>query len=282
MVMGYKTGATLVVELKMSRMVHDRGFLVVEGPDDVRFWERHRDRDCELVCGESKSSVVDGIERLDGERFRGALGVVDSDYDAIMGIESGSENLVATDAHDLECVLCRSSALEAALAEYGDRTKIEQFEQESGGDVRASLLDRALAFGKLRWAALSCGDTAGLGKIKVPRFLDEETWTVDDEALMAEVPCDSGDSLSTWRRRVAALPYGDPWHVARGHDMLEILRIGLRQVLGDIRASIGVGEIARVLRQAIMQEDLDGTGLWNGVRAWQERNSPYRVLLERV
>ena len=150
MPIGHKTPDTLVAEIRMHRMSHDGSFLIVEGKDDERFWTSRRHASCELVDGEGKQNVIGGIQRLDAASFAGVLGIVDSDYDPLNGVDVESESLLATDAHDLECLLCRSSALDKVLAEYGSRPKIERFENEAGADVRTGLLERALIFGRLR------------------------------------------------------------------------------------------------------------------------------------
>ena len=177
MPIGYKDPDTLVAEIKMSRMSHDGAFLIVEGRDDIRFWTptSRRHADCELVDGEGKPNVIGGIQRLDAASFPGVLGIVDSDYDTLIGISIESGNLLTTDAHDLECLLCRSSALDKVLAEYGNRSKIERFEDETGTDVRTGLLERALVFGRLRWAAARSHPMIDLGGFRVPQFVDENT-----------------------------------------------------------------------------------------------------------
>ena len=85
-------------------MSHDGSFLIVEGKNDERFWTSRRHTSCELVDGEGKRNVVGGIQRLDAASFAGVLGIVDSDYDPLNGMDVESENLLATDAHDLECL----------------------------------------------------------------------------------------------------------------------------------------------------------------------------------
>ena len=276
--MRYKTPGTLVAEIKMDRMSHDGAFLIVEGKDDIRFWTQRRHVDCELVDGEGKQNVIGGVQRLDATSFAGVLGIVDSDYDTLNGISIESENLLLTDAHDLECLLCRSSALDKVLAEYGSRPKIERFENEAGADVRTGLLERALIFGRLRWAAVRCDPVIGLKKFRVPQFVDENTWTVNYEKLLRAALPDSPDDALAMKRRIDELPEADPWYVARGHDMVAILRIGLRRTLGEIRPNVGVKEIGKALRLAMTPGDLQATKLWADMRTWETANHPYMVL----
>ena len=278
MLRGHKSPGTLVAEIKMLRSSHDGAFLIVEGKDDLRFWRPRRHSGCDLIDGEGKPNVVGAVGRLDAARFGGALGVVDSDFELLTGGRSESSNLLYTDAHDLECLLCRSSALDKVLTEHGDVSRIRRFES-AGIDVRAALLERALVFGRLRFAALLARPAVEL-QVKVQRFVDEDTWTVDDGTLIRQAVPDSPHDAHAIMRRLGQLPQVDPWHVVRGHDMIAILRIGLRRVLGDLRTSIGVNDIARLLRASMSPEDLRDTGLWADLRAWEAANRPYAVLAD--
>ena len=184
---GHKDPGSIAAEIKMMRMVHDGAFLVVEGLNDLRFWRPRRHDTCELVDGEGKSNVVGAVHRLDAENIPGVLGIVDDDFDSLMGISLTSRNLVATDAHDLECLLCRSPALNKVLAEFGIAQKIQEFEEAAGIDVRGGLLERTMVFGRLRWAARCHDLDIDSGAIRVPRFIDIDTWTVDDDELTRAV-----------------------------------------------------------------------------------------------
>ena len=275
---GHKTPAVLANEIVMQRQVHPGAFLVLEGRDDVRFWKPRRHRHCELLDGEGKQNVIGALQRLDEQGFQGALGLVDSDYDTFSSSEPLSANLVATDAHDLECVLCRSAALDVVLREHGDSARIRGLEDEEGTDVQQALLDRALVFGRIRLAAALWREGEAVRGIRVPSFVCERTWRVDADALLTTVVRRSTRNQEAWQTRANELLQEDPWFVVRGHDMLQILCIGLRSVLGDLPVTVGVKGIASALRRAMARECLEATGLWKGIRTWEARNSPFAVL----
>ena len=278
MLFGNKTPGVLAAEIEMHRQAHSGAFLVLEGKDDMRFWRERRDKHCELVDGEGKPNVVGVLHHLDSRGFKGALGLVDSDYDKFTGDRALSANLLATDAHDLECVLCRSRALDAVLAEHGDASKIKRFEDATRTDVRQALLDRALVFGRVRLAATLWEATDVMREIRVPRFVDEENWHVDTDALIRTVADRTVPDREVWQNRIAEFLHEDPWFVVRGHDMMEILRSGLRHVLGDMPKTVGVKSIASGLRLAMSREWLEATGLWKAIRAWEDVNPPFAVL----
>lgn len=259
----------------MIRTQHSGSFLIVEGRDDWRFWDSRKDAHCELVDGECKPNVVGGIEHLDATDFQGALGVVDADHEGLRDELLPSGNLVATDAHDLESMLCRSTALDHVIGEYGTTQKVRRFETRNERDVRTALLERSVVFGQLRWAVLRLGINIDYNLLRVPRFVKEDDWSVDSEKLLSTLA--SENDADKLRLEIRTLPVIDPWRVARGHDMVEILRIGLRKVLGDIRSSIGIDHIASALRLAMPPDELKSTGLGQAIQAWESRNRPYSV-----
>lgn len=266
----------VAAEVKMRRTLHAGSFLVLEGSDDLRFWRKRCHDGCRLIDGNGKQNVLIGLRRLDEIGFKGVLGVVDSNHDYLADIPLGSNNLVATDAHDLECMLCRSSALDSVLAEYGDQEKIGRFGR-AHGEVRSALLDRGLVFGRVRWAVRDLQPSWRLPALR--RFVDEKSWIVDEDGLIETTASMNGAmSAAVLRRRIADLPPVDPWHVVRGHDLLEILRVGLRNVLGNLPATVGVKEIGGGLRLATQPADLQSTQLWQDMQRWERLNKPFLVL----
>lgn len=264
----------------MLRQAHSGALLVLEGKDDVRFWgNRHRHhRCCRLVRGDGRENVVAGVLRLDSRTTRGVLGLIDSDYDALVGADLPSGNLVATDAHDLECLLCRSPALDHVLDEHGDPEKIRCFERKTGTTVRQALLNRAVVFGSVRLVATMWKDSELRGELRVPEFLGQPTWEIDEDRLLEAVAARSAQPRDAWESRIAQMSDADPWFVSSGHDMIEILRIGLKEVLGDMSPTIGVKGVASGLRMAMSRQYLEATRLWQDVRDWEELNQPFAVL----
>lgn len=276
---GYKTSRVIVAEVKMTRTVQKGAVVIVEGPSDEKFWRPRCQGGCSIVDGEGKGKVVEAIELLDQQDAKGVLGIVDADYDRLEEEEPRSENLVMLDTHDLECLLCRSSALNMVLAEFAVPSKIENLEAEEGVDVRTALLSRTLVFGKLRWAIVRFGLTVGADPVRIHGFVHEDSWRVDSEGLYDEVARILGRySASNLKDYVARLPDADPWETTRGHDMIGVLRIGLRQVLGEGRRNVSDEQITRVLRVSIPSTELAATAVCERIKNWEKKNPMYRVL----
>ena len=204
----------------------------------------------------------------------GMLEDIDSTQARVMTlyVHDTTAKLAMLDAlKDRSLLLCQAPVFDKVLAEFGTWTKIDAFEAREGSDVPTALLRRASVFGQLRWAH-ACGLNLCSEKIRIPRFLDEGTWQVDREGLIRAAAAGLEDELE---RCIGRLPKVQPWRQVRGHDVLEVLRIGLRNVLGDLPSSVGVSGIASVLRAA---GGLEGTTLLDEIRRWEETNPPYLVL----
>ena len=67
MIAALKDAGEVVSEVLMTRLAHQGSFLLLEGPDDSRFWEpRVLEQRCEIVIGGCKRS---GIGRESGQEM---------------------------------------------------------------------------------------------------------------------------------------------------------------------------------------------------------------------
>jgi hypothetical protein len=112
---------------------------------------------CSLVVGVNKDNVIRTIERLDADRFRGAVGVVDSDYSEFLGVQLPSLNICRTDENDLECMILESEAFDKVLLHYSSSQKVAQIERMSGLSVRALMYAQGASLGAIRLAAKRAG-----------------------------------------------------------------------------------------------------------------------------
>ena len=64
-----------------------------------------------------------------------------------------------------------------------------------------------------------------------------------------------------------------------GHDLTEILAIGVRQAWGtNLNAIANVKHLEKLLRIAYSLTEFEKTGLYNQVINWQLRNFPFTIL----
>lgn len=271
-----KNPGDLFAELLMSRTGFDGSLLVVEGDDDSRFWRRKvADGLCELVIAGGRRNVEGLIAKVDARRFSGALGLVDADFSGIEGA-SPSPNLIYTEDHDLEAMLLQSSALDAVLVEYGDRSRIEAFEGRTGQRVREALLARGLPFGRLRWLSQRRSLRLDFERLKPARFVERSGWYLDVDSLHLEAARLCGLSPADLRLHLDALPEAPSWALCQGHDLLHILNIGLAGALGN--SYPGHDTLGKMLRQAIQTHELHTSSIYRDIHGWESRNPPYLVL----
>lgn len=275
----YKSPGDVVSEMIMSRTGGYKGaFLVVEGPDDSRFFRaRIAKHECDVVIAGGKLAVEGSIQKLDGQQFRGVVGVCDDDCTSLNGCVPASPNLLLTEARDLDTWLVFSPALERMLVEYGDDSVIKAYEKNNGS-VRDNLARIASPFGRLRW--LSARDGLGLNfdkdKLTPLRFVKPK-WVFDPNELFAIAAQKLGMDIASLQARIAALPQAEPWHVCQGHDLHKILALGLRDgPLGF--QSPRSDQIAAMLRSSLDSVHWLSSRLATELHQWESRNVPFRVL----
>ncbi len=275
----HRTPGDIVAEIIMSRTGGFKGsFLVVEGPDDSRFFRsRIAKQECDIVIAGWKKAVETSIQKLDGQQFRGAVGVCDDDCSSLLGCQPSSPNLLLTEARDLDTWLVFSPALDRLLAEYGDVSAITAYEKNNG-PVRDNLARIATPFGRLRW--LSLRDNLGLNfdkdKLLPPRFV-KANWNFDPDELLAAAAQKLGDTPVNLQARLTTLPPANPWLVCQGHDLHKILAIGLRDGTLGIR-NPSIDQIAAVLRSSFDDTHWLASRLATDLRQWESRNPPFRIL----
>ena len=272
-----RTVGDVVSEILMSRAAFDGSFLVLEGDSDSKFWSRRIARaQCQIVIAGSKPTVMGAIVRAIAVSERGTLGIVDDDYDSLIGTPLPCANIFRTDARDLEAMLVRSAALEAVIHEVGDAAKIASFERLEGVTVREALVVRSLLFGKLRWLDKQKGWRFNFDRLSPWRFADVPNWRIDEPGVITTMANELRVAEIDLRNSLAALPAVDPFLILRGKDTADILAMGLRNKLGNHQHP--VERVVQMLRLAFDDAMARATKLFHEILNWEAGNVPYRVL----
>ncbi len=271
--------------IRLRRSIFAGTFLLVEGSSDKIFYERFVDKvACKLVSVSGKPSsklrVIAVLEILDKSSFQGVLAIVDADFDRLETLEYFNPNLLRTDSHDLETMLLNSFALDKVIAEFGSEEKINKF----GRDVRTALLEASMSLGYLRWISQRDGLNLTFNGITFSKFIDEQSLQINEFKLIQEVKNKSqAFSLQNQKlqQRLTNQKSGnhDPWQVCCGHDLVEILSIGLRKAIGSIKASdVEPDSLERNLRLAYEEAYFYKTQIYLDIRTWETQNQPFKVL----
>jgi len=214
----------------------------------------------------------------------GVLGVVDRDLDSLTGTTLTSENLVYGDCNDLESMLIKSDAFENVIRELGSSDKIRALEEASGCPLRQVLLQAALTVGHLRWISLESNLNLRFRELDFSRFIDLATLRIDKAKLVKTVKdhsqrpdINAAELEAALNRRTSA--DRDPWEVCNGHDLVQVMSLGLRRAFGSQNAIRVTSDIlGQDLRLAYERKDFEQSEFYMRIRAWEVKNHPYKIL----
>lgn len=265
----------IISEIQMTLAAEPKAiFWLLEGVTDVKFFRPRLIDSITLIDSMGKYKVIETIKRLSGSeglKDLAVLGVVDNDYDWLIGYEV-PENIVSTEPRDLEGILLRANCVSCVLAEFGNRRSVEVFERREGSVIQG-ILNRALVFGKVR-AVNSLTSKVCLKNLKPVQFFKSD-WSYDEGRLFEKaVQLGVAGSVDELMAEMYNLPEADPWHYVRGHDAIDILCGGLISVLGAGKAC--ASQIEPVLRQSLTTVQYRNTAIHEQSSLWHvQRNLPY-------
>jgi hypothetical protein len=139
--------------------------------------------------------------------------------------------------------------------------------------------------GYLRWYNERERKWLRFDDLEMDLFVDAKTLSVDREALLRALRNRSKSLVvetdeELWRRVRAMEDAGhDLWHVCCGHDLVRILSVALRQVLGANKPSdVTPASVEEKLRLAYSAAHFRVTWLRAAIVDWEGRNPPYAIL----
>lgn len=270
--------------IRLKRSQHQGAFLIVEGDEDSRVFGHFLTAShCQIIIAHGKKNAVQALAALDAEQFAGVLAIVDTDFDRLEGHQPFSPNLHLTDTHDLETLILQSPAFEKVLAEFGSENKLAAFSSSQSDDIRSTLLKVGSHLGYLRWHSLRQKLNLKFESLTFSKFVDSSTLAIDAAKLVKTVKDHSSAhhlNETEIQEQVRQLQDNnhDLWLVCCGHDLVEILSIGLRKTLGSNDAKQVEPEIlGRALRLAYEFAHFCVTKVYAAVQGWEQLNQPFQV-----
>ena len=270
----YLTSSDISNTISMMRTGFDGTILVVEGITDSRLYGKFVDRsEVRLIVAHSKDKVRTSVNMINEKRGdRRVIGIIDSDLDRLKHRRPKGP-VFMTDCRDAESMMIASDALEDVLAEYGDPQQLALFESKFG-DVRTRLMEGAYPIGLMMYVS----DRNGLGmsfkSLDFRTFIDRRDLGCDTKAMIREsVSNTNSDRVSpkhASRLLDEEMDMGhDPREVCRGHDLVNVLLIGLRDNFGASNARhLREGELGGALRLAYDDEVFAKTQLYRDTKEW--------------
>lgn len=276
-------------EIRMERQTHKGAFLILEGRNDQKTLYKHIDENsCSIVVAGSKAVAIEALEMLDNDGFAGVVCLVDKDFENLV-IES--ENLVETDAHDMDIVVFCSAALDRYLFERADEQKLRDFERRMGRGIRDALFEAAAPVGCLRLLSKNIGLNLNFSNMRFA-WVAEHDMSVDEDGMFNEVVWEGGqhnrDELRNRYEIIKRQNHPRPL-LCQGHDLMTILGIALIRCIADVRninrdmpdARTWRSEVEMGCRLAFGRDEFEGTRVYKALADWEGANRPYRILPTR-
>lgn len=254
--------------------------VLLEGDSDVRLFEHLLNVDISnfVNCfGRENVHLTVGI--VESTNINGVLAIIDADFAKLLNITYTSPNIVLSDYHDFEMVLLNSNALDRLLTEDGSREKI--LEVQSTKPVRELLIDACLPLGCLRLYSMKTSSNLKFKGLRYGHLGRKLQVRLDD--VIKEVFDNS--QIHTGHEKAKAFIESfsfaaiDPKQLVSGHDMIAALGIALQSLIGSRKAvHCSVPELESKLRLGFSSEDFAATQTYAEIKAWEQRNAPFRCL----
>lgn len=274
----FLTGDTTANQVRLLRTQFAGPFVIVEGDDDYSVYKGLLSPNCcQLVPAYGKQKALAAQAVLDADSFIGAVTIVDSDFNRLTGSRPTSTNVVLTDGHDLECLICNSPALDRVLEEFTSSGKLEAFVTRIAMTVRQRVVESAAKIGYLLWASLENGWSLDFKELRFSKFVDATTLLIDVTQLVKAVRDksqrhDLSEILLVQEMEKRESLTDDVWQAARGHDIAGILSLSLTSLIGDWNSNdISVEIIERSLRLSFRPAEFAVTELWKSLSEWSSK-----------
>jgi hypothetical protein len=225
------------------------------------------------------------VQILDRDGFHGHVGIVDRDFSSFVGETILSDNIIYTDENDLEVTIFASDVFERFMAEYCNEANVARFESSKQQTIREALLRIASGLGVLRCLSRTEGWNIDFEEMTYrfeARRDIEISWLDQISHLRGRSP---GTSMPSDEEVEAARTgflagKSDPIKLVRGHDLCSLIGKGAHDVFGraHIALSRGATAVEEVFRTAFSRENFVATSIFQQLRAWERRNSPFVVL----
>jgi hypothetical protein len=241
----------------MHRQVYAGAIVLVEGDSDSRYFSNiYR---CKVVFADGKSNALSVLDILEGEGYSGIVCIVDADFWHLDGNIPKKDNVLITDTHDLETMMLQTQAFDKLISEYKS------------------------SIGYLRWVSERLKLKLDFKDLDFGKFVDRRTWAVDQEKMLhliikrSKIHMDQKaviiDELDELHKQSP-----DVWQICSGHDLLNMLSVGLKTVLGTHDSkSVDHDVLARSLRLAYERNLFEKTRLYGELRQWEQNNAGYSI-----
>ncbi len=271
----YLTSDDICNQISMNRSLFKGTFVITEGNTDQRLYSKFVNKEStRVISAHSKANVLSCIKKMTDRRDGNIIGIVDRDLDELKGRKL-EKPVFYTDYRDLEMMLINSNALSGVLSEYADVDRLERFERQHG-PIRENIIEAAYPLGLLMYVSFLRGYNLDFKDLDFSEFVDRRNLRMDETKMIQSVIRNTEGCELSYRIVLRDLQqqsqnYQDKARIARGHDSVKVLLIGLKDVFGTYNTTaINEGSLGGSLRLAFSFEDFDETELYKVSKSWAE------------
>lgn len=270
-----KSAKSIKSELLIKAQESTHYFLLLEGDFDLRFWEsRLNDQTIKPVTCSGKDNVLTVLMELSRDPLCARiLGLVDADFDRLLGKTLANLNLIYTDKNDLETSLLSlqfntsgQTMLEKLIDISVDTVKKQVFEKSIGIRLDQYILSIASQFGTLRYLNHREQWNVDFNGISVlhREWMDHQTIKLDSAALHKAMLGKIANKidLATLQTSIQMCftQYSlKCWKLVHGHDLMKLTaHVFNSALLRQNSGSTNVNEtsLQRDLRLMVRWEDM--------------------------
>ncbi len=258
-------------ELRADGLGPAKGVLVVEGPDDKRVFARHVLDPAQILPAGGRKLLVSAHEKANNSQRAKIVFLTDCDYEIRYGSLRGAPDLIITTFTDMESDLLSLGLIESLVLEYVPRA-LESREtcQSITTRLRARAQQIALPLGRLRMIAKPLGIPLNLDDVKIARYWDPKSGSMNYERLVNAMHTKVSDviSFSEWGQLSSNAP--QDIGMCHGKDLVKALSFLLKT---EYRVEgITTDSVARVLRTSLSQQHLTSWDVVRRIKIWQTIN----------
>lgn len=275
------TADELAIEITM-RCGNEKGpFILVEGDDDVLFLQCHTTINIENIIPTSGwERLVEAVKILQRNGILNVLGIIDLDYRGIIASNNLPNSVFTTDTHDIETMMINSPAFIKVLSQKSSKEKIRKYPKGVIG-VKRTIFELGKHIGCLRFYSQQYKRNYSFNGLDISKFIDRCSLTISTKTLISHLRGihENNKSISddviilSVEELTKHSELKDPCLLCCGHDLMEIMAIGLKSVWGSYSSrEISGSLIEESFRLAYSIEMFSKTNLHKSIEGWFQEN----------
>jgi hypothetical protein len=279
------TACETLNELAMSRSF--KTHLIVEGETDQRLLQQTLPKNlCVNVIPagncEAAIAIAKEYQNHKAREFLRLTIFIDRDYQIALGNIENLANIIVSELRDIECMMFDSVCYDRVLDEYFSITKLEKYRLKKN-EIKDKVISVAAEFGCIRFTSQKLKWNLSFSSLDYEKFVELNKFSIDRKACINHVNGGQrlqklGSQQCQIPKRLMDLDYSlaiedtntqklltPPLMKARGHDLMELLCLGLRKRWGNKTAQDLTPAILEKTFRISFPEVLKGTSTFKAL-----------------